>query len=96
MAIKEGGSERIHLDFNDDKRNPSWVMAVGAWKGGKMSLPQLGVNVPILGGQLMSAMTGTLAHSATPVEGRRIVFTFFTDRFLLLHSDQDAAAKRAK
>lgn len=96
VAIKEGGSERVHLDFNDHKKMPSWVLAVGQWKGGMLSLPQLHANIPILGGQLLSAMTGTLAHSTRPIEGRRIVFTFFSDKFLLEHVNETAVPRRKR
>jgi hypothetical protein len=88
VAVKEGTSERIHIDFNDDPNNVSWVVPLGEWEGGEFCAPQLDQKVPISPGQAFAAMTRILAHSSAPIKnGRRLVLTLFTDKYLLQHSD---------
>jgi hypothetical protein len=86
VAVKEGSSEIIHLDFNDDKDNVSWIVPFGDWKGGEFCVPQLNQKVPIRPGQVIAAMTRNLAHCSAPVTGRRVILTLFTDKTLLKHS----------
>ena len=87
VAIKEGSSEVIHLDFNDDPNGISWIVPLGDWEGGEFCLPQLGIKIPIRSGQILGAMTRILAHCSAPVKGFRIILTLFADKFLLDHSN---------
>jgi hypothetical protein len=89
VAIKEGSSEILHLDFNDDEHSVSWVVPVGDWTGGEFCLPQLGVKIPVRPGQVLAVMTKTLVHCTAPItSGRRLIMTLFSDRTLLKHGDQ--------
>ena len=88
VAVKEGGSEILHLDWSDGRKTMTWVFAVGDWKGCEFVAPQLGVRVPIVPGHLFGVMSRTLAHFTTPItSGRRVVFTCFTDQNLWAHTD---------
>ena len=88
VAVKEGGSEILHLDWSDGKKTITWVFAVGDWKGCEFVAPQLGVRVPIVPGHLFRVLSRTLAHFTTPItSGRRVVFTCFTDQNLWAHTD---------
>ncbi|KAF9474886.1 hypothetical protein BDN70DRAFT_898616 [Pholiota conissans] len=90
VAVKEGSSEKVHIDFNDDINGITWVVPLGDWEGGEFCAPQLGYKIPIIPGQILGVMTKLLAHCGAPVtNGRRIVLTLFSDRFLLGHSDKD-------
>ncbi|TDL16325.1 hypothetical protein BD410DRAFT_731529 [Rickenella mellea] len=88
VAVKEGVSEKVHIDWNDGLFAFSWVIPVGDWEGGHFCAPQLNVNIPIRPGMIFCVMTRTLAHCATQVtKGRRLVFTCFTDKYILKHCD---------
>lgn len=86
VAVKEGSSEIIHLDFNDDPNGISWVIPLGDWEGGEFCLPQFGIKIPIQSGQILGAMTRILAHCSAPVKGFRVILTLFADKNLLNHS----------
>lgn len=89
VAVKEGSSEILHIDFNDDPNCVSWVILLGDWTGGEFCLPQLGVRIPVRPGQALAVMTKILVHCTTPItSGRRIILTLFTDRTLLKHGDE--------
>ena len=85
LAIKEGGSSTLHLDFHDYKLGWAWIWCVGDFVGGELCLPQLGIKIPLVPGQMISFMAGSLAHCSAPISGRKIVFTGFCDSFLMTH-----------
>lgn len=83
VAIKEGVSEFLHVDWNDRVGGVTFVIPFGEWEGGYLCTPQLGVRVPIGAGQMVAALTRHLMHCSTPVtSGKRYVMTLFTDRGL--------------
>jgi hypothetical protein len=86
VAVKEGSSELLHLDFNDDPNGISWIVPLGDWEGGQYCVSQLGMKIPIQSGQVLGAMTRILAHCSAPVKGRRIILTLFANKNLLKHS----------
>ena len=86
VAVKEGSSENIHIDFNDFRHSVTWVVPLGDWTGGEFCAPQLGEKIPICPGQVFGGLTGILAHCSAPVkQGRRIILTLFSDKFLMSH-----------
>jgi len=88
VAIKEGGSERVHIDWSDGRKTMTWVFAMGDWEGAEFVAPQIGVRVPLVAGHLFGVMSRTIAHFTTPIRsGRRVVFTCFTDQLLLAHTN---------
>jgi hypothetical protein len=88
IAVKEGGSEIVHIDWSDGRNTMTWVFAVGDWEGGEFVAPQLGIRVPIVPGHLFGVMSRTVAHFTTPItSGQRVVFTCFTDQNLWAHTD---------
>lgn len=94
MAAKEGSSERIHIDWNDCIQKYALIMCWGKFTGGEFCAPQLDMRIPMRSGSVIAARTRVLAHCATLVgQGRRIVFTCFTDSTLLDQTlkDRDAA-----
>ena len=101
FAVKDGCSERVHIDWNDDRRKFAYVVAVGQdWTGGDFCCPTLevtdekgvrhsGIRIPVRRGQILEANTKKLPHCATMVtSGRRVVFTFFTDKFTTKHTEE--------
>jgi hypothetical protein len=87
VAVKEGSSEVVHLDFNDDPNGITWIIPLGDWEGGEFCVPQLNMKIPIRSGQMLGAMTRVLAHCSAPVtKGRRVILTLFSDKTLLKHS----------
>ncbi|KAJ7263254.1 hypothetical protein B0H12DRAFT_298331 [Mycena haematopus] len=82
VACKEGGSEKIHLDWFDNLNIFAWVTAIGDFEGANFCTPQLGGQMVSKPGSLLGARTRLLAHCCTPISGRRIVFTFFVDSCL--------------
>ncbi len=88
VAVKEGSSERVHIDFNDCRRCITWVVPLGDWEGGEFCAPQFGLKIPIRAGQVLGVMTGILAHCSAPVtNGRRVILTLFSDKFLMEHTN---------
>ncbi|KJA16329.1 hypothetical protein HYPSUDRAFT_58275 [Hypholoma sublateritium FD-334 SS-4] len=80
VAVKEGSSERIHIDFNDDIKNVAFVVPFGDFTGADLCLPQLNTRVPISAGQVVAFDAKLLAHCSSPIiSGRRIILTLFTD-----------------
>lgn len=87
--MKEGSSDRLHIDFNDDINTLSWVIALGDFEGGEFCSPQLGCKIPMLPRQALGAATRVMVHSGSLVtKGRRIVLTFFSDKTLMKHGDK--------
>ncbi|KAJ7142159.1 hypothetical protein C8R46DRAFT_886706 [Mycena filopes] len=87
MAVKEGSSERIHVDWNDNLHKFALIFTAGDYTGGEFCIPQLGIRIPFLPGSVVAVRTRLLAHCSAPVlSGRRIVFTCFTDSTLLEHT----------
>ncbi|KAJ7241227.1 hypothetical protein B0H12DRAFT_46633 [Mycena haematopus] len=82
VECKEGGSEKIHLDWFDNLNIFAWVTAIGDFEGANFCTPQLGGQMVSKPGSLLGARTQLLAHCCTPISGRRIVFTFFVDSCL--------------
>jgi hypothetical protein len=82
LAVKEGGSENMHVNWFDNLNMFAWVTAIGDFEGGDFCSPQLGGRMPCKPGSLLGARTRFLAHCCTPVAGRRIVLTFFVDSCL--------------
>ncbi|KAG2063698.1 hypothetical protein BDR04DRAFT_953995, partial [Suillus decipiens] len=86
VAVKEGGSGLVHIDWHDSHAIWAFVFAVGDWEGGEFCAPELGIKIPIRPGQVFAVLARVLAHFSAPVtQGRRIVFTCFTDRLTMLH-----------
>lgn len=89
VAVKEGSSERIHIDWNDNLHKYALIFCTGDYTGGEFCVPQLGVRVPLGPGSVIAARTRLLAHCSAALSGRRVVFTCFTDSTLLEHTLQD-------
>lgn len=89
LAMKEGSSERLHIDFNDHPHSLTWLVPFGDWTGRDFVVPQLGEVVPVRPGQMLGVMTRILLHCGTPItSGRRLVLTCFTDNTLIRHSER--------
>ena len=58
-------------------------------EGLELCLPQLGIKIPIIPGQILTILTGMMVHFSVPGEGFRVVFTCFSDKFLMKHSDEE-------
>lgn len=86
IAIKDGSSDLLHIDMHDELM--AFILALGEWLSeGYLVLPQLGVKFRIPPGSAFGFLASRLAHFTTsPIGGRRIVITCFTDRFLLRHA----------
>ena len=77
VAVKEGSSERIHVDYND--QGITWVLPIGEWEGGEMVFPQLKLKVPLRSGELLGFSANLLAHHSMPIIwGNCLVITMFT------------------
>ncbi|KAJ7045297.1 hypothetical protein C8F04DRAFT_941070, partial [Mycena alexandri] len=80
VAIKEGASERIHIDWNDCLQKYALIFCAGNYTGADFCIPQLNIRIPLGPGSVLAVRTRLLAHCATLVgSGRRVVFTCFTD-----------------
>ncbi|KAF6742388.1 hypothetical protein DFP72DRAFT_1106136 [Ephemerocybe angulata] len=92
FAVKEGSSEKLHLDFHDTRNFLTFMVPFaleGSYSGGYFFSPNLGAPIPVRPGDIMGAMTNLLGHCGTRATGgRRLVVTCFLDKFLMLHANQ--------
>ncbi|KAJ7601762.1 hypothetical protein DFH06DRAFT_1116517 [Mycena polygramma] len=83
-AVKEGQSEKIHIDFNDPLALLTFIFVMSRpgsqWEGGEFCCPQLGHKIPFRGGQLLAVRTRALAHCGATVTGTggRLCITCFS------------------
>ncbi|KAI0072018.1 hypothetical protein K474DRAFT_1605946 [Panus rudis PR-1116 ss-1] len=84
IAVKEGASDSVHIDFHDPKQGIAWVVPIGDWVGSTLSLPQLGddshaCEFEIRPREIFAFPARRLAHAVKPpTKGRRLALTFFT------------------
>ena len=96
VAVKIGSSSKTHLDFTDDPNQPSWTVPLTRnYTGGKFLCPQTGMQIPILAGQAIAALTRIMPHAGTTVEsGERLTVTlFFPGRLMEWGSKEDCQAE---
>ncbi|KAG2088893.1 hypothetical protein BD769DRAFT_1372318, partial [Suillus cothurnatus] len=80
LAIKEGISEIVHVNWNDDINSIIWLISLGDWEEGFIVFTQNSIkcHIPIYAGDMLSFMACMLAHCTTSVtKGRRIILTCF-------------------
>ncbi|KAJ7177726.1 hypothetical protein C8R46DRAFT_1029328 [Mycena filopes] len=65
IAIKEGSSERIHIDWNDCLQKYALIFCAGDYTGGDFCIPQLKIRIPLRPGSVLAVRTRLLAHCAT-------------------------------
>ncbi|KAJ6616092.1 hypothetical protein B0H10DRAFT_2038796 [Mycena sp. CBHHK59/15] len=85
IAVKEGSSERVHVDWGDNLHRYAFVFTAGDYIGGDFCVPQLGNRIAVPPGAVLAARTRLLAHCSTPAQGRRLVFTCFVDSMVFEH-----------
>jgi hypothetical protein len=81
VAIRIGSSETLHTDWGDFRRGGmAYVLTLTEWEGGgDLRLPQLGISVKPVAGDVTCFQAGRLLHDATtPHDGQRVVLTLFT------------------
>ncbi|KAK7015070.1 hypothetical protein R3P38DRAFT_2999489 [Favolaschia claudopus] len=83
IALKEGCSEFLHVDWNDCIHRYAIIICMGDYENGEFCTPQLGHRIPLPPGAVLVVRTRLLAHCAVSGAGRRLVFTCFTDSSLL-------------
>ncbi|KAL0950537.1 hypothetical protein HGRIS_007345 [Hohenbuehelia grisea] len=89
VAVKQGSSKILHLDWNDDKCGGiTWVIPVGRWEGGEFCSPQLKACIPVAQGQALGVQARRLVHCGAPAKGTRVVFMLFADHTLLKQAEQ--------
>ncbi|KAJ6623607.1 hypothetical protein B0H10DRAFT_1716178, partial [Mycena sp. CBHHK59/15] len=62
VACKEGGSEKIHIDWFDSPNLFAFTTSVGDFVGANLCMPQLGGQMVSKPGSLIGARTRILAH----------------------------------
>jgi hypothetical protein len=88
IAVKEGSSDVLHIDWNDDPNSITWTIPLGDWEGAELYCPQLKCRIPIKSGQIYGGLMRRTAHCSSPItNGRRIILTCFTDHWVLRHGD---------
>ncbi|KAF8581055.1 hypothetical protein K439DRAFT_1355271 [Ramaria rubella] len=95
LAVKECGSQILHLDWSDHPRTYTWVILLGeGWEGGELCLPQLGRKIPTHPGQVIAFTGRTLTHFSAPHKnGRRLVCTGYSDAWVINHAIPVIAAR---
>jgi len=80
VAVKIGSSSKTHLDFTDHCNHPSWTIPLTRnYTRGKFHCPQTGMQIPILAGQAIAALTRIMPHAGTAVEsGEQLTVTLFS------------------
>jgi hypothetical protein len=88
VATRIGSSDKLHTDWGDYRYGGiAFVLTLTEWTGGgDLELPQLGVSVRPVPGDVLCFQAGRLLHAVTtPEEGERVVLTFFTDNGLFVN-----------
>ncbi|KAJ7849127.1 hypothetical protein B0H14DRAFT_2228962, partial [Mycena olivaceomarginata] len=71
VAVKEGLSEIIHLNFNDTHALVTFIWVVLcpnlSWTGGEFFVPQLKGKIPFCRGQMLAVQTRILAHCGVEI-----------------------------
>ncbi|KAJ6586618.1 hypothetical protein B0H10DRAFT_1687771, partial [Mycena sp. CBHHK59/15] len=67
VAIKEGSSERIHIDWNDDIHKYTLIFCAGDFTGTEFCTLQLDICIPLRPGSVLVMRTWVLAHCSTLV-----------------------------
>ncbi|KAJ7178437.1 hypothetical protein C8R43DRAFT_942122 [Mycena crocata] len=62
IAMKEGSSDIIHIDWNDNTRKYTLMFVVGHFTGAEFCVPQLNMHLPVRQGMLLGAHSGPLHH----------------------------------
>ncbi|KZT57506.1 hypothetical protein CALCODRAFT_483078 [Calocera cornea HHB12733] len=84
LAVKMGGSERLHIDSSDPAELMTAIFAMGDFEGGELELPTTGYRIPVQPGQVLFAKTRILPHNTAPIlSGTRYAFTGFTDSIIV-------------
>jgi hypothetical protein len=91
VAVKIGSSSKTHLDFTDDRNQPSWAVPLTRnYVGGKFLCPQTGMQIPILAGQVIATLTRIMPHAGTAVEsGERLIVSLFSPGRLMKWGNQE-------
>ncbi|KAJ7599235.1 hypothetical protein C8J56DRAFT_720928, partial [Mycena floridula] len=79
VAVKSGSSEILHLDMMDNTEDFMWIAIIRDFTGGYFYAPQFGICIPVFPGQVL----GVLARLIPVMSGRRIVYTLFSDKFIM-------------
>ncbi|KAE9387620.1 hypothetical protein BT96DRAFT_1079083 [Gymnopus androsaceus JB14] len=89
IAVKQGCSDRDHLDWGDDLEAMTFITAVDEWEGADLQTPELGFCFPLCQGELGAGKMRKMVHSAGSItSGRRITLTFFTSELLTKHGKE--------
>ncbi|KAJ7590420.1 hypothetical protein C8J56DRAFT_783981, partial [Mycena floridula] len=84
VTVKSGSSEILHLDMMDDAEDFTWIAVVGDFTGGYFYAPQFGICIPVFPGQILGGLTRWITHCSIPItSGRRVVYTLFSDKFIM-------------
>jgi hypothetical protein len=92
VGIRVRSSEELHIDWGDCHRGGmAFVVTLTEWTGGgDINLPQLGVSIRPLAGDVTCFQAGRLLHEATsPEDGERVVLTLFTCNNLFVSAFPD-------
>jgi hypothetical protein len=87
VATRIGSSDKLHTDWGDYCHGSiAFVLTLTEWTGGgDLELPQLGVSIHPVPGDVLCFQAGHLLYAVTtPEEGERVVLTFFTDNSLFV------------
>lgn len=86
LSMRDGCSDRYHIDWSDDREGLSWVTGVGNWEGASLRTPELHTETPVAPGEALLCNMRKVVHSASPItQGRRITLTGFTCQLLAKH-----------
>lgn len=99
VALKEGGSELMHIDWGDSPTSLTFITSVGG-RSVYFCIPQLRMKVPLRPGQFLAVASRLLSHFVTEISGetgdrlplrtaydRRVVIVAFCDHHLMKHSE---------
>ncbi|KAJ7174330.1 hypothetical protein C8R46DRAFT_1214542 [Mycena filopes] len=69
VAIKEGSSELIHIDWNNCLQKYALIFCTGNYTGGDFCIPPLQIRIPLCPGSVLAVRTRLLAYCTTSLEG---------------------------
>jgi len=86
IALSRGASSRIHIDVNDYEKGYAFLIPLGTYEGGGLTLPTCHATISLVPGQFLAFSSSLLPHFIENAIRTRYVITGFTDRFVAARS----------
>jgi predicted 2-oxoglutarate/Fe(II)-dependent dioxygenase YbiX len=78
LAVNYNITTKFHIDLSDE--GMCVIVPVGEWEGGELIIPQLGIKINLVKGQVVMMRSSLLVHGNYIARGFRIGLVFFSHK----------------